>query len=295
MGGHQIASQSRTARRKRMVLAWVVIQYLLLRKQGADSCLGRTRTHTAPPAATATAAHGTEMVVVGAQQPQHQHQHTRQKDAARPHLYENEILETRRRQGQLPSPRLSYPLGHVQRPCWPSPPDGSFAKIPPVRYSKWGERAEPSRRETTASARAPRRTRRLASRCTEPSSWADTARIQLRTRARGGKIAPKILTKAVFFVPPSSRGGRAASRRRRHWGKAGRSRAAPRRAGGAGTGEERSEQGAGTGAGQGGAEPIRAGQSRSVASRRHRHRSRAHPDEASTSRVSFTGEHVHGN
>jgi len=74
------------------------------------------------------------MVVVGAQQPQHQHQHTRQKDAARPLLYE--ILETRRRQGQLPSPRLSYPLqvtqgegGNIASSC-------SFAKIPPVRYSK---------------------------------------------------------------------------------------------------------------------------------------------------------------
>jgi hypothetical protein len=41
---------------------------------------------------------------------------------------------------------------------------------------------EPSRRETTASARAPRRTRRLPSRCMEPSSSPDTAGIKLRAR-----------------------------------------------------------------------------------------------------------------
>jgi hypothetical protein len=44
------------------------------------------------------------------------------------------------------------------------------------------ERVEPSRRETTASARAPRRTRRLPSRCMEPSSSPDTAGIKLRAR-----------------------------------------------------------------------------------------------------------------
>lgn len=35
-------------------------------------------------------------------------------------------------------------LGHVQRPCWPSPPDGSFAKIPP--FATVNEERERSRR-----------------------------------------------------------------------------------------------------------------------------------------------------
>ena len=74
-----------------------------------------------------------------------------------------------------------------------------------------GERAKPLRRETTASARAPRRTRRLASRCTEPSSWVDATRIQLRghevekscqkSKSSSPSLRPDWLTPTTTFKP----------------------------------------------------------------------------------------------